>query len=469
MVKQFKASLIGLSVAFFISACGGGGGDTDGPNSGIPDDDPNAPVPIDLTNNTSCDVDVQNQWVYNNMQDYYLFYDQVPNINPQSFDSPEELLRAVRFEERDPFSSLTDAATSTLQFEAGREFGLGYGWARDNNGIPRIVIVEPNSPFGLAGVERGDIIVDLNGIAWNEFPNENFVENIFGTPDAPATSVWDFRRRNTGELFRVEVTTTEYQITTVMASETLTHPSYNGTLGYLLFTRFLETSVEELQSAFTTFSDRGVTDLVVDLRYNSGGRVSTAQFLASLLGGSSRSGELLYQYEYNDKYTFANFDLRTLNITGDLGLTRLIFLTQGRTASASEIVISGLSPHMEVLTMGSTTSGKPYIQSGRNRCGQQLNAIEAEGFNAAGVSVFGGIPADCIAIDDRTRNFGFDPETRAVEGMLETALDYLLFGTCDVQTIVAKQTSAYDNAQSKLLAEDENAKQGIVNIGGAFH
>jgi len=88
MVKQFKASLIGLSVAFFISACGGGGGDTDGPNSGIPDDDPNAPVPIDLTNNTSCDVDVQNQWVYNNMQDYYLFYDQVPNINPQSFDSP---------------------------------------------------------------------------------------------------------------------------------------------------------------------------------------------------------------------------------------------------------------------------------------------------------------------------------------------------------------------------------------------
>jgi len=468
MFKQSKASLIGLSVAFLISACGGGGAGVDPSSEVSEEDNPSAETLVDLTNNTSCDVDAQNQWVYNNMQDYYLFYDQVPTVDPQSFDSPDELLRAVRFEERDPFSSLTNAATSTLQFEAGREFGLGYLWGRDNNGIPRLRVVEPNSPLGLAGLERGDIIVNLNGVAWDDFPSENFVRNVFGTPDAPATSVWDFRRRNTGEIFTVEVTTAEYQITTVMAAETLFHPEYNGTLGYLHFTRFLETSIEELQSAFQSFSDSEVTDLIVDLRYNSGGRVSTAQALATFLGGSSRSGELLYRYEFNDKYTFENYDLRTFDITGDLGLSRLIFLTQGRTASASEIVISGLSPHIDVVTVGSTTSGKPYIQRGRTRCGEQLNAIEAEGFNAAGISIFGGIPATCHATDDITRNFGFDPETRVVEGMLETALDFLVFGTCEVQTFAAEQTSTSFNTQSKNLTTDEHIKQGIVYIGGAI-
>jgi len=459
--QRFKAFFTGITVALFVSACGGGGGIVNpmDPMAEMPsNDDPDTVTqPIDLTNNSSCDVDVQNQWAYNNMQDYYLFYDQVPNVDPRSFESTADLVRSVRFQERDPFSSLTNAATSSLQFQAGREFGLGFIWGFDGDDVSRLVLVEPNGPFGLAGLERGDIILNVNGA-----PFDGVRDEFVGTPDAPGTSVWEFLRRDSAETLTVEVTAAEYGITTVLERDTYTHPAYNGRLGYLLFTRFLEPSGDELREAFEYFSDRNITDLVVDLRYNGGGRVDIAQLLASLLAGNSRAGELLLSYEFNDKYTSENYDLLTFETSEeDLELSRVVFLTRGGTASASEILINGLSPHMDVFTMGSTTNGKPYIQRGRVRCGQQLNAIEAEGFNDAGVSVFGGIPATCFAFDDRTRDFGLNPNTGAVEGMLESALLFLVFGSCDAPTVLA--------ARSKKNDDVESLKQGIDQIGGAFH
>jgi hypothetical protein len=172
----------------------------------------------------------------------------------------------------------------------------------------------------------------------------------------------------------------------------------------------------------------------------------------------------LYSYRYNDKYESENYDLTLFAEGSELNLSRVVFLTSSSTASASEIVSSGLAPLMEVITVGSRTSGKPYVQRGRDRCGVQLNAIEAEGFNAAGVSVFGGMPATCYAEDDTSNGFGLNDDIRAVEGMLKAGLDYLVSGTCDSTTIAVARKSLIDQRQDP----DASGRQGIVEMGGAI-
>lgn len=427
-----------------LVACGGGSGDD----------------VFDPDANDSCEVEYQNQWVYNNMRDYYLFYDQVPVVNPQSYATPEDLLKDIRFEERDPFSFLTDASASSLQFEEGREFGLGYRWGRDNDENARILQVVDASPFGLAGIERGDIIVAVDGLDWqDEALAEIFDERIVGTVEAPGSATWRIEKRDTGELVDLQITSTEYAINSVEAVSEITPDNHDGTIGYFVFHRFLETSEAELLETFQQFSDSGISDLVVDLRYNRGGRVYIAELLASLIAGDSRAGSLLYNYRFNDKYQENNYDLVLRPDLGGLNLSRVVFLTRSATASSSEIVTSGLQPYMDVVTVGSLTAGKPYVQRGRDRCGLRLNAIEAEGFNAAGVSVFGGVPATCKAEDDRSHDFGLN--NGVIEGMLKSGLDYLTQGHCDTGL------AAKSSARSAMESADTDERQGFTVLDGA--
>ncbi len=436
--------LLSLAALLTLSACGGGSGDSG----------------FDPDSSDSCEVEYQNQWVYNNMGDYYLFYDQVPVVNPQSYESPEDLLKDIRFEERDPFSFLTDANASSLQFDEGREFGLGYRWGRDDDENARILQVVEASPFGLAGIERGDIIVAVDGLDWqDEALAEIFDERIVGTVEAPGSAIWRIEKRDSGELVDLRITSTEYAINSVDAVSEFTHTDYDGTIGYFVFNRFLETSEAELLDTFQRFSDSGISDLIVDLRYNRGGRVYIAEILASLIAGDSRAGSLLYNYRFNDKYQENNYDIYLRPDLGDLNLSRVVFLTRSATASSSEIVTLGLQPHMEVITVGSLTAGKPYVQRGRDRCGRRLNAIEAEGFNAAGVSVFGGMPASCQAEDDRIHDFGLNDGT--IEGMLKSGLDYLIQGRCD--TSIAAKSSML----SGKVAVESNERQGFTIFDGA--
>jgi len=126
----------------------------------------------------------------------------------------------------------------------------------------------------------------------------------------------------------------------------------------------------------------------------------------------------------------------TARCTTSLGLSRLIVLTTDDTASASERLINSLAPYIEVVTIGSTTLGKPYTSYGRTYCGKTLNAMQTESVNAAGVSVAGCIAADCATTDDLANNFGTD------EGMLKSALDYLSDGSCSTPPLIASRSAA---------------------------
>ncbi len=400
-----------------------------------------------LGTTNDCSVGAINEWVNRNMRDYYLFSDQVATVNPRDYDSPQALIQDLRVAALDPFSSVQNAAVQSSLFDEGNAFNLGYRWSRDTNGVARFARIYENSPMGLAGIERSDIIVSVNGVLWDELTGDRFREFI-GTTDNPLPATWTYIDADTGETNSVQLTQSEYPVNSVTQFSVLPAANYPGKIGYLAFETFLNTSAEELDEAMAFFSDEGVTDLILDMRYNGGGRTFIARKLASQIAGPGTDNQRLIEYQHNSRYTSENFSLNFESEAINLGLNRVVVLTTSSTASASEIVINSLKPYIEVVTIGSPTQGKPYISSALTYCGTSLNAMHAEGVNANQTGVFGGIDVDCSGTDDLTRDYGFSSE-RGLEGFAQTATNYLVNGTCNAPETTLSKASVNDSLGDK--------------------
>ena len=414
-----------------------------------------------ITVSVDCTVPAINDWVNRSMQDYYLFADNVPVVNPANFNSPSSLLNELRFQELDRFSNVADDAEGRQQFLAeGLAFGFGHIFRFDAEGNARIARVYDDSPFGRAGVKRGDISLGINNELWGDIDAARF-EELVGDMENPLATTWQFIDGETGERKSPLITQAEYRVNTVLFDTIYDNSSFDGRTGYIVFNQFLRTSEAELDAAIQRLNDGGATELILDLRYNTGGFISIANRLASQIAGADLAGNVLVRYEYNDEYTSENFDNNFEAATPELGFERVVILTTGSTASSSEIVINALKPYIDVVVIGARTSGKPFISTANNFCGYVLNAMEAQGVNANGVSVAGGITPDCFAEDDPTRNFGGGGDN--VEGMLLSALDYVAFGTCDVGApIVAARKSAVPS----YLVDDFPALGAVIDSRG---
>jgi C-terminal processing protease CtpA/Prc len=145
-------------------------------------------------------------------------------------------------------------------------------------------------------------------------------------------------------------------------------------MGYLVYVDFLSGEgdffIPQLDEAFRMFADSAVDELIVDLRYNPGGEVGMASYLASSIAPASvaTSSNVLVSYVYNDELTdlfieesgenSSDLNLFFRNTSVNLDMNKVYFLTTSGTASASELVITGLDPYMDVVTVGETTFGK---------------------------------------------------------------------------------------------------------------
>lgn len=391
-----------------------------------------------ITAVTDCSTQVVNRWIYRSFQDFYLYADQVPVLNPDTFTDPAELVSTLRFDDLDPFSSLQDTATQTAFFEEGSLFGLGHYFVRDGEGALRIAEVFSESPLGRAGIKRGDIAVSLGGVSFNNMSVERYYE-LIGSIDNPIDSDWVFIDVDTGESKSVTVRIGVFEMNTVLHSTAFDHPEYSGLIGYIVLSNFIVPSREELDRVIAQFNDAGVTELILDLRYNGGGRSIVGRNLASQIGGTEISGSLHSQFEHNNEYSHLDYQEYFFEAFPALGLQCIIVLTTDSTASASERLINSLRPYIDVVTVGEATRGKPFRSSGRRFCGKTLNIMQTQGFNADGLSVLRGISADCHASDDLTRNYG--QQSGSLEGMLSKGIDNIVYGTCDVAPalVVAKQ------------------------------
>lgn len=372
----------------------------------------------------ACSIEEINLWILDTMWDMYLWYDRLAkDIDFRDWSDPGDFLRAIKYTEVDRFSYLAKKEDHD-DYYAGKYYGFGFGFRKLPEYVVYVTLVIPGGPADIAGMRRGQRILKIDGKTIQEIEENNLWSEVTSRPEEKKDIPVEYVIEENGEektliLYAGEVTAPSIYKTAVLDDA-------GKKIGYLMLKSFINSTNSELETVFTSFKKAAVSDLIVDLRYNGGGWLDGAEHLASLITGGKLEGELFTRLTYNDKHQDYNSDYHFKDYSQSLELTRVAFITTGGTASASEIVINGLKPYIEVLVIGDKTYGKPVGMNPMSHCDYTLVPITFKLANAEGYGdYFSGLPVDCAAEDDVTHDFG-DPE----EGSLKAALSMLRDKTC---------------------------------------
>jgi carboxyl-terminal processing protease len=434
-------------------------------------------------------IDTEKLWVRAFLDETYLFYKDIPKVDPAAFTaaafegSSFEALRAYFRSLLTP--KLTASGNRVDQFsfirptqsrsneQAGVSSGYGISFARLDNPtttstttrIIRVLRVEPGSPGDLAGVLRGDTVKSIDGVDINDTTEagEEVLFEGLNPSVAIKTTTFGLQAAGSDEIDEVVVVSST-NIATVPVEIAKTLHVGSSKVGYLVLNTFaLEKAQEQLIKAITKLKSDKVDDLVLDLRYNGGGIVLLANQLSYMIGGADLKNKVFEKTVCNGKNPSALCDQANPfvdvtigdsvnNVVGDrsipqLGLKRVFVLTTASTCSASESVINGLSPYLQVIRIGSTTCGKPFAFVPKDNCGTTYFALQSRIENALGFSSYeDGFAPTCAAADDLSRQRG-DPH----EMMLAGALKYITAGKCTA-------ASASPGSQKTSLPEPQNYK-----------
>ncbi len=328
-------------------------------------------------------LDIQN-FIYRAMNIWYLYKPNVPDLANDrfatqeeldaflnTFSSPEDLFYNGLVDENvDRFSFIVEdfrvleAALAGISLSNGMEFGLILYPNSQTNVFGYVRYVIPNSDAANKGLERGVIFNTINGA---QITVDNFgLLNSLTSYDIGLATFDGVTITPNGET--ISLTKTELVENPIHIATTLQVEGQN--IGYLMYNSFTKDFDAQLNNAFGQFKADGVSELIIDLRYNGGGSVRSAVDMASMVTGQF-TGEIFSTevwnpeiqaiFEANDPEQLINRFNNTIEngaAINSLNLTRLYVLTSARTASASELVINGLDPYIEVILVGATTTGK---------------------------------------------------------------------------------------------------------------
>jgi len=367
--------------------------------------------------------------LYDLMKYVYLWYTDMPTVKVSDYSGPEELLEALRYRQRDRWSFVTDFESFMASME-GSFVGHGIRMGLDEMNNVRVVSLYEGSDLWPKGVRRGWIVKEINETAIAPIfisGNNTAYNNLMGPGTAGTTNSFKFINPD-GQEVTYNSVKSSFIINSVTASKVLDLPG--GKTGYLCFETFIDPSEQELNDAFADFKASNVTDLIIDLRYNTGGYMDIAQQLASLVLAWTDTTKVAYKLTYNTLVGPEwNESYKFIRTESPLGLDRVVFITTRSSASASEVVINSLLPYVDVKIVGDTTHGKP---AGMNIWGYPFPSdaepepdykyvfapITFEYLNAMDQGRFyDGIPPDVRAADDITHDFG-DPEEASLKAAI---------------------------------------------------
>lgn len=318
------------------------------------------------------------RWIYSWMKEVYYWVDKLPvNVNIQEKTDPIAFFDELIYKSEDRWSYITDDY-SALELElSGTPVSMGYSPAFGLfSGSDKVFIVVeyvyPNSPASYAGLKRGDIILTING---ESLDTMNYYY-LFSQPDYTA---------ELGTVSGNQIYNSHKSITMKAASIDADPLIYSNIyniadrkIGYIVYTEFISGEnnkyLDVFDAVIDNFISNQITDLVVDLRYNPGGQIDAAGHLASAIApaGVVSSSETFVKFVYNSSlqsYYYENdgsdsdhLTYKFPSNTHNVNLSHVYFLTTKNTASASELLITGLKPYMDVTVIGENTFGK-YVGS----------------------------------------------------------------------------------------------------------
>ena len=398
----------------------------------------------------ACGEEGKKQFVELRADQYYLWYQELARVSPDDYATAQAYLDALTaplaVDRRDPgFSYLTTKAADDARGATGAYVGFGFRYRCDNTACFFFSDILQGGPAGDAGFTRGDEVLAVDTGNGYETIDQLIARNVttlelFGASEEGVARGFRVRKAS-GEIVEEVIEKRELD-TPPLAVEPLLLPREGlSPVGYLNLRSFITSANLELEGATSYFKENNVTDLIVDLRYNGGGYLSVADRMLDLLGGLVAEDERSFWITHNDKQSDLDQGAVFAELPQSMAPIRIAFITTGGTASASELVINGLAPYIEVVLVGEDTLGKAVGQyafdqnqlSEYAECDTRLRLVAFEIVNGEGDGgyytglVDSGRFTLCPAADDVTRDWG-DP----LEASVTTALGWLNQGVCSV-------------------------------------
>ncbi len=436
---RFGSSM--AAIALVLSGCGGGGSVVGGGTAVTP-----TPTPTP-TGNTCSLVDRQN-WAFGQMNEWYLFPETLPtSLNPAPFATVNAYIDALtataRGQGRDRFFTyVTSIAQENAFFASGSSAGFGFRISTDATARRAFIMEAFEGTTALAaGIDRGDEILAI-GETTTTLRTVTDIIAAEGTAGVTAafgpTTVGVTRTlqvSGTAGTRTVTIAKTDYALTPISArygNQIITEGALR--VGYLNLRTFISTADPALRSAFEQFRAQGITNFIIDFRYNGGGLVSTAELMGDLLGGNRTTSDVYSLTAFRASKSSQNSTRRFAPGAQSVSPVKVAFIGTGATASASELVINSFIPYLgtNMALIGTNTFGKPVgqIALDRSQCDDRLRVVAFSTRNSANSdNYFTGlastVPVTCRATDDFTRPLG-----NAQESSTRAALDFLQGRSC---------------------------------------
>jgi carboxyl-terminal processing protease len=479
-----------LAVLLLLPAAGCGGGDDSGSSDWTPGtfarsdtfasqcatprtgNDPSTGRPYpDKPGSTVAENNFLRSWTH----ELYLWYKEVPDQNPANYSTADyfNLLKTPATtpsgNAKDRFHFTYPTAQWIALSQSGVEAGYGAQWALISSRPPRRAVVaytEPSSPATAPGVNlaRGAEVLTVDGVDLVNATDTQSVNTLNeGLFPSAAGASHTFTIRDLGASSPRTVTMVSANVTSTPVQNVSTIRSGGGRVGYILFNDHIATSEQLLVNAFGDLASAGVTDLVLDIRYNGGGYLDIASEVAYMIAGPGpTAGRTFERTIFNDQYTTRDpitgdaltpvpFHSTSQGFSGPrdqplptVNLPRVAVLTSSSTCSASESIVNGLrGVGIQVVEVGATTCGKPYGFYPEDNCGTTYFSIQFQGVNQQNFGDYpdGFSPANatgpvgvslpgCSVGDDFGHGLG-DPN----EARLSAALGYLAGHGCPAVSV----------------------------------
>ena len=436
-------SALSLVLAVQLAACGGGGGSSVPPTSGGV-----TPTPTPTPPASTCGLTAQQNFADQVLNEWYLFPDLLANVNRASVTNIDDYLDArvapARAQNRDRFFTFaTSIAQENALINSGSSAGFGIRLSFDNANRRLFVVEAYEGASGFAaGLDRGSEITAVGTSAGTlqtvsslfASGGSQAVSDALGPSTAGTTRVLRFLQPGGTTLERA-ITKTDFAIDPVSDRYgALILNDGARRVGYInLRTFIVADAANQLRTAYGQFAAQGVTNLILDFRYNGGGLVSVADTMGDLMG-AGRVGQVWSRSVLRESKASLNETRLFRAEANAIAPTRVAVITSGSSASASELVANSLMPYLgnNIAVVGSNSFGKPVGQSGFDlaACDLRLRVVVAKTVNAAGQGeYFNGlasvVPNTCRAGDDIARPLG-DPR----EASIAAALDFLAGRAC---------------------------------------
>lgn len=456
-----------LSIIALLSGCGGGGGTNSG--GGIAGSGGGG------TNSgtaAGCSLRDRQNWAAAQLREWYLFPETLPaSLDPGGYNSVQAYIDALtataRSQGRDRFFTyVTSIAGENAFYASGNTAGFAFRLSSDAT-QRRVFVTEAfeNGPSLNAGIDRGTEILAIGANASSlrtvgdiiAAEGVDGISNALGANTVGTSRV--FRVSNGGVTRDVTLAKADYALTPVSSRYGAQIINDGGRqVGYVNLRTFISTADPALRNAFANFRAAGITEVIVDVRYNGGGLVSIAELFGDLLGRNRATNEVFSYTTYRPEKSAQNQTSFFAPQPQSVAPTRIAFIGTEGTASASELVINSMIPYLRanLALVGSNTYGKPVgqIALDRSACDDRLRVIAFATQNVSRqgnyfTGLAGTVDRSCQAADDVTRPLG-DPQ----EASTRAALDFLAGRSCTAISGAGGQSARLAGTRRVLISPE---------------